>query len=56
MSKIKLNETYIFEISIKIDSFGVSMSIKILFLKFRLLLHRVAPYLQFVTMNCLIGA
>jgi hypothetical protein len=49
----KFDETYIFEISKKSDSFDVSTGIKIPFLEFRLLLSQVTPYLQFVTTNCL---
>ena len=45
MGKIKINETFIFEISIKIYFFFyVYIGIKIQFLEFWLLLSRVAPY------------
>ena len=44
MGKTKFDETYIFKISIKCDSFGVAIDIKIQFLEFWLLLSRVAPY------------
>ena len=43
--------------ALKSDSFDVGYLLvsKFRFLEFRLLLSGVAPYLQFVTMNCLIG-
>jgi len=44
MGKTNLDETHIFKISIKIDSFDVNIGINIPFLEFRLLLSRVAPY------------
>ena len=53
MSKTKFDETFVFKISIKPNSFNIYVGIKIRFLDFRLLLSRVAPYLQFVTTNCL---
>ena len=34
-------------------SFDVSIDIRFPFLNFRLLLSLLAPYLQFITMNCL---
>ena len=50
----KLNETYIFKISIKIQFFLLYLLIlKYRFLKFRLLLRRVTLTVQFVTINCL---
>ena len=44
MGKTKLDETYIFKISIKMRFFYVAIDIKIQFLEFWLLFSRVAPY------------
>ena len=44
MTRIKFDETYIFRMSMKFDSFDVSFSIKIPFFRVSLLLSRVAPY------------
>ena len=44
MVKTKFDETYIFKIAIKFDSFDASISIKIPFLEFRLLLSKVTSY------------
>ena len=40
--------------ALKCDSLDVSVDIKIPFLEFWLLLSPVAPYIKFVTTNCLI--
>ena len=42
--KIKLDETCIFKLALKCNSFDVVIGIKIPFLEFRLLLSRFAPY------------
>jgi hypothetical protein len=55
MGNIKLNEFYIFGTRIKNPFLIYTLFvIEIPFVEFRLLLARVAPYLQFATMNCLI--
>ena len=52
MGKSKLDETYVFKISIKNPILSMYLFIwKLRFLVFRLLLSRVAPYLHFATMN-----
>ena len=53
MGKNKLDETYIFKISIK-NSFDVTISIKILSLRDSATIEPGRSLLQFVTTNCLI--
>ena len=57
MGYTKFNKSYIFEISIISHIFWYIFlyhnSVNIPFLGFRLLLSRVARYLQFATLNCL---
>jgi hypothetical protein len=43
MGKSKLDETYIFEISIKYDSFDVSIGIKIPFFRVSVIIEPVRP-------------
>ena len=52
MGKAKLEETYIFKISMKIRFIYVYIGIKFRLLEYWLLLSRVTPCLQFVTTNC----
>ena len=54
--KIKLDETYIFKISIKCDSFDVAIGIKIPFFRVLVTIQPGCSLLQFVTTNCLIVA
>ena len=53
MSKTKLDETYIFRISVKIFSFDVDIGIKILFFRVLVTIVPRRSLLQFVTTNCL---
>jgi len=54
MTKTKYDETYIFEISMKIRFFDVSFSIKIPFFRVLFTFEPGRSLLQFVTTNCLI--
>ena len=54
MGKIKLNETYVFKISIKCDSVDVTIGIKIPFFKVSVTIEPGRSLLQFFTTNCLI--
>ena len=51
MGKTKLDETYIFKITSKKRIFGISVSIEILFLEFRLLFEPGRSLLEFVNTN-----
>ena len=53
MSKTNFDETYIFKISIKSNSFDVIISIKILFFRFSSIIELGRSLLQFVITNCL---
>ena len=53
MGKSKLDETYIFKISIKMRFFDVTIVIKILFFRVSVTIEPGRSLLQFVTMNCL---
>ena len=53
MGKTKLDETYIFKISI-CDSFDVGIGIKIPFFRVLVTIEPGRSLLQFVTTNCLI--
>jgi len=54
MGKTKLDETSIFKISIKCDSFDVAIGIKIPFFRVLVTIQPGRSLLQFVTTNCLI--
>ena len=54
MGKTKLDETYIFKISIKCNSFDVAIDIKIQFFRVLVTIEPGRSLLQFVTTNCLI--
>jgi len=54
MSKTKLDETYIFKISIKLIFFNVTIGIKIPFFRVPVTIEPGRSLLQFVTTNCLI--
>ena len=54
MGKTKLDETYIFKISIKYNSFDVGIDIKIQFFRVLVTIEPGRSLLQFVTTNCLI--
>ena len=53
MTKTKFDETYIFKISIKSDSFDISFSIEIPFFRVSFTIEPGRSLLQFVTTNCL---
>ena len=53
MDKTKLDETYIFKISIKCDSFDVAIGTKIPFFRVLVAIEPGRSLLQFVTTNCL---
>ena len=53
MGKTKLDETYIFEISIKMQFFYVAIDIKIQFFRVLVTIEPGRSLLQFVTTNCL---
>ena len=53
MGKTKLDETYIFKINIKWDSFDVGIGIKIPFFRVLVTIEPGRSLLQFVTTNCL---
>ena len=53
MTKTKFDETYIFEISIKSDSFDKSFSIEIPFFRVSFTIEPGRSLLQFVSTNCL---
>ena len=53
MGKTKLDETYIFKISIKCNSF-VAIGIKVPFFRVSITIEPGRSLLQFVTTNCLI--
>ena len=55
MGKSKLNETYIFKISIKMQFFDVAIVIKIPFFRVSVTIEPGRSLLQFVTTNCLIN-
>ena len=52
--KTKLDETYIFKISIKCDSFDVTIGIEILFFRVSFTIQPGRSLQQFLTTNCLI--
>ena len=54
MDKDKLDEIYIFKISIKIQFFDVTIGIKIPFFRVLVTIEPGHSLLQFVTTNCLI--
>ena len=56
MVKTKIDETYIFKISIKCDSFDVAIDIKIKFFTVLVTIEPGRSLLQFVTTNCLKNA
>ena len=53
MGKTKLDETYIFKISIKSDSFDAATGIKIPFFRVVVTIEPGRSLLQFITTNCL---
>ena len=54
MGKTKLDETYMFKISVICDSFDVGIGIKIPFFRVLVTIEPGRSLLQFVTTNCLI--